>query len=76
MVVLAGGTTAEDPAPAVVTGGLSRPPVAVGTVPVRLLAPSLGYDVMLCPATTAFEDKPAIDVVAGKFPSPSVDKLD
>ena len=76
MVVPAGETNAEDPAPAVVTEGLSRPPVAVGTVPVRLCASSLGFDVMLCPAATATDDIPAIDVVTGNFPAPSDDKLD
>ena len=76
MVVSVGGTTAEDPAPVVVTEGLSRPPVAVGTVPVRLVASSLGFDVMLCPAAIAIDDKPVTAVVAGNFPLPSVDKLD
>ena len=75
MVVPVGGTTAEDPAPVVVTEGLSRPPVAVGTVPVTLFGSSLGFDVMLCPAAIATDDDPVIDVVAGNFPSPSVDKL-
>ena len=76
MVVPVGVTTAEDPAPVIVTEGLSRPPVAVGTVPVRLVASSLGFDVMLCPAAIATDDEPVTDVVAGKFPLPSVDKLD
>ena len=76
IVVPAGGITAEEPAPAVVTGRLWGPPVAVVTALARLLASFLALETVDSPAGSTSEDEPAIEVAVGGVPAPSDDELD
>ena len=70
LIVVPGGITAEEPAPAVVTGRLWGPPVAVFTALAILLASFLALETVDSPAGSTSEDEPAIEVAVGGVPAP------
>lgn len=75
-VVPAGGTTAEEPAPVVVTGRLPEPSVAAATPVVKGPVSSLALELIVVPAGgTATEELPPA-AVTGRLLAPSVGVLD
>ena len=76
LVVPAGVVPAEEPAPPVVAGTISDPPVAVVAAPLSWSASAPELDAIMFPAERASEGDPAVEVVAGGAPATSDDGLD